>query len=66
MMAVPITPGPQFQPGVPQPLFDARQFGINGTCDVSADGRFLLAMPVEQAASSPMTVVLNWRQALTK
>ena len=22
LMAVPITPGPQFQPGVPQPLFD--------------------------------------------
>ena len=66
LMAVPITPGPQFQPGVPQPLFDVRLSSANATFDVSADGRFLLAMPAEQAASSPMTVVLNWRQALTK
>ena len=64
LMAVPITPGQQFQPGIPQPLFDVRLGSNNPSYDLSADGRFLIAMPVEQSASVPMTVVLNWQQAL--
>jgi eukaryotic-like serine/threonine-protein kinase len=67
LMAVPIQPGAQFQAGVPKPLFDVRQMATgNATYDVSADGRFLIATPVEQPATVPMTVVLNWQAALKK
>ena len=34
--------------------------------DVSKDGRFLLPVLVEQEASTPMTVTLNWPQMLKK
>jgi hypothetical protein len=33
---------------------------------VSRDGRFLLPALVEQEASKPMTVVLNWPEMLKK
>jgi hypothetical protein len=66
LMAVPITSGPQFQPGIPQPLFDVRLGSTNSSYDVSADGRFLIATPVEQSATVPMTVVLNWQAGLKK
>jgi eukaryotic-like serine/threonine-protein kinase len=67
MMAVEIKPGAQFQAGVPKPLFDVRM-GTSGnrSYDVSADGRFLIATPVEQSATVPMTVVLNWQAGLKK
>jgi eukaryotic-like serine/threonine-protein kinase len=51
-----------FEPGVPKPLFDAR---VNDAFDVSKDGRFLMAVPVEQSSPTPLTIVLNW-QALLK
>jgi hypothetical protein len=38
----------------------------NDSYDVSADGRFLIASPVEQSATVPMTVVLNWQAGLKK
>ena len=66
MMAVEIKPGPQFQASLPKPLFDVR-LGIDfPSYDVSADGRFLIATPVEQSAAASMTVVLNWQAALKK
>jgi hypothetical protein len=38
-----------------------------GTWDVTADGkRFLVAVPVEQTDQAPLTVVLNWQDALKK
>jgi len=70
MTAVPIESGrAKFQPGMAIPLFStpiedntfSRQF------DVSPDGqRFLLFQPVEQAASEPLTVILNWQSLLKK
>jgi Tol biopolymer transport system component len=66
LMAVPITPGAQFQPGVPKPLFDVHLGPTNANYDVSADGRFLIATPAEQSAAVPMTVVLNWQAGLKK
>jgi len=66
LMAVDIKPGAQFQPGVPQPLFDVRLGTQNPSYDVSADGRFLIATPVEQSTAVPMTVVLNWQAGLKK
>ena len=65
-MAVEIKPGAQFQAGVPKPLFDVQLAANNANFDVSADGRFLIATPVEQGAAVPMTVVLNWQAALKK
>jgi len=62
-----IKPGTQFQAGVPKPLFDVRMGTSNNrSYDVGADGRFLIATPVEQSATVPMTVVLNWQAGLKK
>jgi hypothetical protein len=58
--------GTQFQAGVPKPLFDVRLGSTNPSYDVSADGRFLIATPIEQFAPVPMTIVLNWTAALKK
>ena len=67
LMAVPVKSGEQFQAGVPQHLFDVRMSAnVNASYDVSADGRFLIATPVEQSATVPMTVVLNWQAGLKK
>ena len=62
MMAVPVTLGPPFQPGVAVPLFDTRVAGFH-SYDVSPDGRFLLYSPTETEApaSSPVTIVVNWQ-----
>jgi eukaryotic-like serine/threonine-protein kinase len=66
IMAAAIKPGPRFQFGVPKALFEARMQGTNVSIDVSKEGRFLLPALVEQEASAPMTVVLNWAAALPK
>ena len=51
---------------VPKPLFPVRfSVGIN-RFEVSNDGRFLVPAAVEQDASAPMTVVLNWPEMLKK
>ena len=64
IMAVPIKPGPTFEAGVPQPLFDVR---LGSTMyDVSQDGHFLIPTTAEQSANVPMTVVLNWAARLNK
>jgi hypothetical protein len=51
-------------------LFDVRLAPAgqnkNPTYDVSADGRFPIATPVEQSATVPMTVVVNWQAPLQK
>jgi Tol biopolymer transport system component/predicted Ser/Thr protein kinase len=68
MMAVELKAGPKFDAGVPKPLFDVRTdltpFGSG--YDVSKDGRFLIAVPVEQSGTTPITVVVNWQAALKK
>lgn len=67
LMAVPVKSGDQFQPGIPQPLFDVRLGQTNPSYDVSADGRFLIATPIEQqAVTTPLRVVLNWPAMLKK
>jgi serine/threonine protein kinase/Tol biopolymer transport system component len=63
MMAVDVRPGPEFQAGIPAPLFQTAPGTVVG--DVSADGRrFLLVTPVGPSASAPFTVVLNWTTGL--
>jgi serine/threonine protein kinase len=64
IMAVKIRPGAQIQFGAPKALFGVRPRSLNTGFEVSKDGRFLLPALVEQQATSPMTVVLNWPQML--
>jgi serine/threonine protein kinase len=68
MMAVPITYTPQFDSGLPQPLFadvDLRDLPVTAQYDVSADGqRFLLNRAVGELGSRPLTIVQNWTAAL--
>ena len=55
--------------GVPKPLFQTRlEFDmVPRQYDVSADGqRFLLAHPLEESASVPITVIVNWPELLKK
>ena len=67
MMTVEVASGAKFQAGAPKLLFDAHF--PNRTLswfDVSKDGHFLIPVQLEQAASAPMTVVVNWIAALKK
>ena len=61
--------GTSFEVGVVKPLFDARATTATArySYDVSADGqRFLINTFPEQAASEPITVVVNWTAGLPK
>src|SRR6267142_696304 len=66
MMAAPVSTGPNFDSGKPVALFQTtpRQpvsFNDLFVYDVSRDGqRFLINTVVKEAATSPMSVVLNW------
>jgi Tol biopolymer transport system component len=64
--AVEIKPGSGFQHGPPKALFPVRITNRNASFSVSKDGHFLVAALVEQEASTPMTVVLNWPELLKK
>jgi Tol biopolymer transport system component len=70
MMSVSVDSGPaSLNLGVPKPLFQTRlEFDIaQRQYDVSADGkRFLLAQPLEESASVPITVIVNWPLLLKK
>jgi Tol biopolymer transport system component len=64
VMSVAVSPGPTLQPGPPRVLFSKPK---NWVGPASADGqRFLLAVPPEQTAPQPFTVVLNWQAGLHK
>jgi Tol biopolymer transport system component/predicted Ser/Thr protein kinase len=65
MMAVEIKGGQNFERGAPKPLFDVR-LNAEAWFDVGKDGRFLVPVQIEQAASAPMTVVVNWTAGLKK
>jgi hypothetical protein len=62
VMAVPVTSGTTFVPGVPVPLFDTRVAGF-APYDVTPDGRFLIST-IPEASASPIGVVLNWQAGL--
>jgi hypothetical protein len=67
-MSVPITPGPGFNAGTPEPLFKVPAAFLRaanpGTLgDVSPDGqRFLLALPKGGDVRQEFTVVTNWER----
>jgi hypothetical protein len=59
--------GVTFEAGVPKELFETRLGGGNDAWyDVDQNGRFLMPIQLEQAATVPMTVVVNWTAALKK
>ncbi len=70
LMAVDVdTTGPQFEMGIPKPLFEADFVAGSGNAGfpnapyrVTADGQRFLAVTTtgQQTFSSPITVVLNW------
>jgi Tol biopolymer transport system component len=72
VMTVPVIPGPSFQNGPPQPLFQSRvpfiasPYRLN--YDVNADGSlFLITTPAERAGTSTsITVVLNWAAEMAR
>jgi Tol biopolymer transport system component len=70
MMSVSVDAGPaSLKLGLPKPLFQTRlEFdSVGKPYDVSADGaRFLLAQPLEESASVPITVIVNWPELLKK
>jgi len=64
MMAASVIGGAQFA-SVPKALFDVRMT-VDSWFDVSKDGRFLIPSLVEQTATVPLTVVINWQAGLKK
>jgi Tol biopolymer transport system component len=67
LMSVPVkSDSSTFEPGAPKALFDMRDARLQ-YFDVAGDGqRFLINNLVEEAASSPANVVLNWTADLKK
>ena len=73
-MAVSISGDSAANVGTPHPLFEANflngpqvSAGFRAQYEPSADGqRFLINVPIEGSVTVPMTVVLNWREALKK
>ena len=71
-MAVTIKGETAIEVGTAVPLFEARMLngpnpgtGFRAQYDVTRDGqRFLINVPLEETASSPITVVVNWQAAL--
>ena len=79
LMAVPIamsTNRLDLRAGAPVPLFATRLatggniftagYAAKAQYAVMSDGRFLMNVSVDEAAPSPITVVLNWEAALKK
>jgi hypothetical protein len=70
MMSVSVDPdGDSLTLSLPEPLFPTRLEidSVFRQYDVSADGkRFLLAQPLEESTSVPITVIFNWPELLKK
>jgi eukaryotic-like serine/threonine-protein kinase len=68
LMAVPYrTRAGTLEPGVAKVLFSIPGNGIRRTYAPSADGRrFLIARPLDENTSEPVTVVLNWQTVVKK
>jgi Tol biopolymer transport system component len=70
LMAVSVKLAPTFAYDIPVPLFataltDPNPVTYPSQYDVSADGqRFLIKVPVDQANSAPINIILNWTAVL--
>jgi len=59
--------GNAIAPGTPVELFRPRVVGgtdvsAGGQYDVAADGRFLVNVSSDQSVTTPITLLLNWKQ----
>ena len=63
MMAVAIEPEPDFEPGLPEMLFEHDWVQRGWMFDVAGDGRFIMIRDETPPATS-IEVVLNWAQQL--
>jgi len=68
MMAAPVTTrGTALEPGTPVALFPTRILGggvdvtLGRQYDVTRDGRFLINTVLDDAAATPITLLMNWR-----
>ena len=62
LMAVPIRAKTNaFEPGIPKALFPVPGTDIRGAYTPAIGGRFLIAKPLDETMTTPITVVLNWR-----
>ncbi|MBI3694959.1 MAG: hypothetical protein HY238_08995 [Acidobacteria bacterium] len=70
MMAVDVkSDAPAFEAGIPKVLFEARMVPTSLRNRYVATGdaqRFLVITPLEEASSTPLTVVLKWRATLKR
>jgi Tol biopolymer transport system component len=70
LMSVEVGTNPRFHVGTPQPIFRLPGIFAQGVLQTIARTtdfkRFLLAVPAEESAQRPITVVLNWAAALNK
>jgi Tol biopolymer transport system component len=61
LMAVPVrVTGNAFEPGAPKALFPIPGTAVRRAYAPASNGRFLIAKPLDDEATAPMTVVLNW------
>ncbi len=68
-MAVETSGDGKLEPGIPRVLFNAELNvdPVNDQYTVTPDGqRFLLLKPLPEAASTQITVVVNWASSLNK
>jgi Tol biopolymer transport system component len=67
LMAVAVDGGGAFHATVPKVLFQTREITGRYPYTVTPDGqRFLVNTPLEEASTSPITVVLNWTAELKR
>jgi hypothetical protein len=72
LMAVPIKSDHTFEAGTPVALFETpltvnrNQTPRDRRYDVTADGRFLISVPLAPAVSNPVTAVVNWTSGLDR
>jgi Tol biopolymer transport system component len=69
IMAVEIKSGPEFDAGIPKPLFESRfptQVLVHPSYDVSADGQRFLINNIVGEEKQPITVVVNWQAGLKR
>ena len=65
LVSVPVMQGERFGVGVARPLFELQAVRTDGwTYAVSADGQRILAARPTDAATTPITVVVNWTTLL--
>jgi Tol biopolymer transport system component len=65
LMAVEVKTAGKFEAGAPKPLF-ATRLPSRGRFDVSRDGLFLIPTAIEESASVPIHVIVNWHAGLKR